>query len=418
MSEAPWEAYLASRFPGYLLPASRREALSEEEAARFLSRLGGDAAQLERVRAASLAAAHAGAIEEFALRALPDWLARPPPPPGEVAPRAWEGSAPGRLDVMATLRLRLAGHSTRFVTRARAAGGERLEDVVLKAAARRLRAALRALAAAGLDRLGGWTAAADCEAALEGALGAPAFGAIADAPIGPAEEEAALRGPHPAHALAARLHRAARVAQDSRDPAAIARLVAEGALGPLAASTRFELAVLLRLVEAIEAGLEARAPGRFRLRRTAVLPEREEVAAFEGPAGARVRVFYNQACLPAGPHELGARHYLGREGRLRPDVVVVIEAPGREARAVVVEAKHSEDAGYLVEGWGQALLYRHEYAPLLTGWPKVVLVSSGAIAGAVRRGDEVIAVGWEGWMGEAGVGAWIENGVLEGIWPA
>lgn len=404
MSEAPWEAYLASRFPGYLLPASRREALSEEEAARFLSRLGGDATQLERVRVASLAAAHAGAIEEFALRALPDWLARPPPPPGEVAPRAWEGSAPGRLDVMATLRLRLAGQSTRFVTRARGAGGERGEDAVLKAAARRLRAVLRALAAAALDRIGGWTAAAACEAALEGALGAPAFGAIADAPIGPAEEEAALGGPHPAYALGARLHRAARVAQDSRDPAAIARLVAEGALGPLAASTRFELAVLLRLVEAIEA------TGRFRLRRTAVLPDREEVAVFDAPAGARVRVFYNQACLPAGPHELGVRHYLGREGRLRPDVVAVIEAPGREARAVVVEAKHSEDAGYLVEGWGQALLYRQEYAPLLTGWPKVVLVSSGAIAGAVRRGDDVIAVGWEGWVGEG-----IAEGVLEGV---
>src|SRR5690606_17304107 len=154
-----------------------------------------------------------------------------------------------------------------------------------------------------------------------------------------------------------------------------ARLVARGALAPLNASTRFELAVLLRLVEALEAGLAARAPGPIRLRRTAVLRGRREIAVLEAPGGACLRVFYHQACLPPGPHELGARHYLGQPGRLRPDITVLVEAPGRPVRAVIVEAKLSDDPAYLLEGLQQALLYRLEYAPALSGWPKVVLVT-------------------------------------------
>ena len=33
MSEAAWEAYLAERFPGYLLPGAQRRALPEDAAA-------------------------------------------------------------------------------------------------------------------------------------------------------------------------------------------------------------------------------------------------------------------------------------------------------------------------------------------------------------------------------------------------
>ena len=409
MNEAPWEAYLAARFPGYLLPEARRRGLPEAAAARFLERLGGGPAQLELLRAASFAARHAGAIEALALEALPDLLPRLPLG-AEAAPRIWEGRLPGRPDVAATLRCRFAGQPTRFVTRGRGAGGDRLEDAVVQSAARRIRAALGALAAAGLRGVGSFTQGTACAEALDRALASPALASIPDAPIGAAEEDFALAAPHPAYPLAARLHRAAREAQDGRDPAALARLVAEGALAPLQASTRFELAVLLRLVEALEAGLAARAPGRFLLRRTAVLPGRREVAALEAPGGARLRVFYNQACLPSGPHELGARRYLGQQARLRPDMVLQVEAPRRSPRAAVVEAKLSEDRGYLVEGWQQALLYRLEYAPALTGWPKVVLVTSTPIAAPPRREDEVIAVGWDGWVGEG-----IVDGLLEGL---
>jgi len=416
----PWEAFLAARFPGYLLPEACRRALPEEAAARFLERLLDLPDQLPLLRAASVVAREREAIEELALRQLPD-LARRRPPRAATARRAWEGRLPGRLDVEATLRGHLEGRRSRFVTREPAREVDRPEDVLLKATARRLRGVLRELGAAGLLPAGAggspqrsaaaWgSELARCEATLDHPWITAALAPIADAPITLAHEEAALAARHPAHALAARLHVALREGLDDPDPAAIARVLAEGALAPLRASTRFELAVLLRLVEAVEARLEARAPGRWAFRRTAVLQGRRDVADFEGEGGVHVRFFYNQACLPPGPHDTGVRRYFGHPGRLRPDISIIVERPGRPARAVVVEVKLSSDPDYLVQGYREALLYRMEYAAHLTGWPGAILVTSVPVAAAARREDDVIAVGWDSWVPEA-----VLDGLLEGI---
>jgi hypothetical protein len=70
-STPPWETFLASCFPGYLLPEAYRSALPEPIAARFLERLGGGPRRLFLLRATSVVAAHADAICRFALDALP-----------------------------------------------------------------------------------------------------------------------------------------------------------------------------------------------------------------------------------------------------------------------------------------------------------------------------------------------------------
>jgi len=44
---------------------------------------------------------------------------------------------------------------------------------------------------------------------------------------------------------------------------------------------------------------------------------------------------------------------------------------------MVFECKHSNDAGYLAQGYREAMLYRHEYCDHLTGWPKAALVLFG-----------------------------------------
>jgi hypothetical protein len=251
----PWEAFLAERFPGYLLPRSWRRALPEEAAARFLERLGGRPEQLLLLRAAGLVSRRSEEIQELALRQLPS-LARGLPPRAATARQAWEGRAPGRPDVAATLRCHLEGRRSRFVTHGAVRAFDRPENVLAKAVARRLCGVLGMLGKAGWGR-----ELAGCIDELNRLLEASPLGEIPDEPITGIHEQAALGARHPAYALSARLHRALREGLDEADPAAIARVLAEGALAPLSAPARFELAVLIRLIEAIEGRLEQRGGG-------------------------------------------------------------------------------------------------------------------------------------------------------------
>jgi hypothetical protein len=75
-----------------------------------------------------------------------------------------------------------------------------------------------------------------------------------------------------------------------------------------------------------------------------------------------------------------------------------------------VEIKHSSNPATLLAGYHEAQLYRLEYARWLTGWPKAALVSSGVLAGASRRSDDVIAVDWARWVPEE-----VVDGLLSGL---
>jgi len=164
-------------------------------------------------------------------------------------------------------------------------------------------------------------------------------------------------------------------------------------------------------MHAVRGRVDEREPGLWTLHRTAILPDRREIADFERQDGARVRLFYNQVWLAPGPHDHGVRRYLGQQGRLRPDITVLVDLPAQGLRrAAVIEAKLSSDPEYLAQGYRQALLYSHEYAPELTGWPKAILVASSSVPGEPRREDDVIAVDWERWVPET-----VLDGLLEGI---
>lgn len=404
-----WEEFLRLHFPGFLLPDAALGELSEEAADRFLEGLGGRPNELSILRAASLCAAHGEAIEAFARVDLPALL-RALPQRNVAASVSWEGRAPGRLDVAATLRSRLEGRSTRFTVRAPRRAVDRPENVLVKVVARRLVAVVASLASAGVLARTGWGAAASAWAgALESALASSPLRAIDDAPIDAHHERCALASAHPAHLGAAALHRAVREGLDDRSPQRIARAVAEGALLPRDDSARFELAVLLRLVEALAARLT---PLGFTLHRTLILAGRREVADF-ARGDRHLRVHYNQACLDPGPYDAGLRRYLGQTGRLRPDVTVIAEAPGQAPRAAVIEAKLSADPSYLAEGFREAWLYRTELAAQLRGWPKAILVASAPLPGEPRREDDVIAVGWDRWVPPL-----VLDGLVEGVLAA
>jgi hypothetical protein len=408
---ADWEVFLIDHFPGYLLPQAYRRALPAEAAARFLERLGEAPRSLFLLRASSFLAARAEAIRAFVLEELPPLIASLPPR-AQTDARIVTGSIEGRLDIPATLKQRLEGRAAHAVIRAPRLRRDRPETLLLKAVAARLLDVLRAFRSAGgvyLASAAAFQGLAACEEALSRALATTSLGALPEEPITPFHEQAAMEARRPGYTLAASLYRALHEALDADSPELIAKLVAEGALLPLEASTRFEIAVLIRLIQALRRFVDERAPGRFTLHNTVILPDRRDVAELVREGGGRVRLFYNQAVLSPGPHDRGVRHYLGQTGRLRPDITVVIEGHSGVSRAAVVEIKLSSEPDYLAQGYRQALVYRHEFAPDLTSWPKAILVCSADIPGAPRREDDVIAVGWSEWVPEIVLDGWLRD---------
>lgn len=394
---APWDDYLREHFPGYLLPEAKRVELSASEAECFLERLTGRQQELDLLRAVSTLSPHVDGLRHYVLRELPE-LIRVLPSRTDVLRREWEGGFQGRLDVRGTLAHALAGRPTRFVTRSRQRNFALPENALVRATAERLLQVLVSLRQRGLMSESGWAAGLqECEGGLRHQLTATVLREVPAERIDPRHEQAAHASRLPAHRSTLAWWRTLRRGLEATDPKIVAKVVAEGALQPLDAPTRFEVAVVMRLVQALESRLRSREPSAWTLRRTMVHRQRADIAAFERADGTCVRIFYNQSELPSGPADLGARHYLGNSGRMRPDVTVVTERAG-ERSAAVLEVKLSDSRSYLLRGYHEAMLYRHEYAPFLKGWPKAVLVSSARVDGPLRVGDEVVAVGWEHWV--------------------
>ncbi|MBN8227993.1 hypothetical protein JYK02_10785 [Corallococcus macrosporus] len=404
-----WEEFLRGHFPGYLLPESQRQRIDAADAARFLERLTGRPQQLRLLLTASLLAANMDALRELALEQLPQ-LIRTLTARTEVHPRLWEGGYQGRLDVRATLARHLAGEPTRFVTRARRRRFDLPEQVLVRATVKRLIDVLAELRAARITESYGWSAdASDCEARLRHLLESTVLREVPQERPGAFHLRAAELARHPCYGLARWWHLQLEQLR-TEDPVRLARILSEGALSPMNDYTRFELAVAIRLLQCLEARLEVRQPGRWTLQRTLVMHGRTELAVLVRDDGARVRLFYNQAVLGPGAVEAGSRHYLGHNGRMRPDLTLKVSLPGGKERGAVVEIKHSAEPGTLLAGFHEANLYRLEYATWMSGWPQAVLVASGTVAGVPRREDDVIAVDWARWVPDD-----VVDGFLDGL---
>ncbi|WP_437634179.1 hypothetical protein [Sorangium sp. So ce854] len=409
-----WEDELREHFPGYLLPASARRALSREAAERFLSRLGHRADLLDLLLAASALSPLADEVRAFA-RELP-LIARELPSRAEIQRVDARGSIRGRIDVPGTLRKRASGAPDSVISRVPERRFDLPENVLLVATAERLAGLLARLEQSGAISKGtkkswakGFTEDAE---AIRHALSATVLDEVPRAPVQAVHEQAARAARQSVYRRALRLHEAMN-RMDTNDAAALARLVAEGALAPMDAATRFELAVLIRLGRRIEDALRARGVA-VELHRALIERGRAEVFDFAA-GGAHLRVFYNQVCFdPLGPRDRGVLHYFGNDGRFRPDLTIELVRDAKRIRAVVIEVKLSDKRDYLERGYHEALLYRAEYDRDLTGWPKAILVvSSAAIHGAPRREDEVIAVDWASWVPDT-----VLDGLLDGFGAA
>lgn len=405
--QGDWETYLSSHFLGYLLPSSAAVRLEEAAARRFLSRLSDRPNALELLRSATSLAPHFERFVQFTNRLLPELL-RVLPSRNAVIVRRWEGGFHGRLNLRRTLEERIRGSPGSFVTSSRRRDYSLPENMLVRKVVEWLASQIESLRLAGLLSASGWGASyLGQEAKLRRVLGASRLAEVELGPVSSMHVEAAREARHLCYKEAVWWWQLAEESQ-TRNQERLAQLVATGALLPLAPETRFELAVVVRLLEALEARLCQ--GGTWKMERCLVMPGRDEVARFHSAEGRAVRVFYNQCVLPPGPADLGARHYLGQSGRLRPDVTVTVEHNATRLRGHVFEAKLSSSSSYLLGGFHEAILYANEYAEELRGWPKSGLVSSSPLPGAPRLGDAVIAVDWDRWVPDE-----VVTGILDGL---
>jgi hypothetical protein len=391
---ADWERFVAAHFPAYLLPAAHRQAISRATAEQFLSRFGGSETDLELVCAASLFsdASKIGVLVELAEKLLPS-LAAQLPAVTEVHRREWEGGFRGRLDLPATLALHRAGKQTRYVTRDRRRRFDLPETLLVRAVVDRLCRLLRRLSRTGVIDARGWGARLlDVEQRLGSTV---VKSSLRDIPVVPVERsslDAATRARHPAYAACAAWQSWLAGALDHADTRALH--LAAGALVALNAEQRFQVAVLLRLLQSIQSEVERREPDLWELQYTAITEGRKDVAALVREDGAAIRFHYDQAVLSSGPRDALVAHHLASTGRARPDVTIVFHRPDSSWSALVVEAKQSTDRRYLVKGIEEAIVYHHEYEGRLVDWPRVIVVAEGGFVGQPRRQDDVIALNW------------------------
>jgi hypothetical protein len=246
-----WQSYLDDRFPGFLLPASEHHAVGRDIAERFLARLTGNPRSLFLLEAASLIAAKRRLLRDFAGHWLPDLIAVLPSR-AEVQRRVWRGGYQGRLDIPATQALHLAGQTATFVTRSRRRAFDLPENVFLKGIVQRTAEILAELRSNELLDTQDWSRIArDSESNLRRALLASPLRDLRLMAVDSFQVQACRNARHPAYDLALQWHAALTSVLDGDDTARRAEIIAEGALRPLDPPKRFELATLVRVMEAL-----------------------------------------------------------------------------------------------------------------------------------------------------------------------
>lgn len=395
-----WEEYLSGRAIGFLLPEAEANGVSLESAETLLERLTGSARALRLLRLASVFSGRLAELASFAEAV--ESLVRVLPSRSTIRTRHWQGGFHGRLDVRATQMLHAQGQRTTFVTREPVRSFDFPETLFLRAVLHRLVASIRELRDHdAISEKHSWgqvvlSVASRLEHLVESSRlrQVPLLGLKELS----AHRAAAMVARHQAYRLAVEWNQQMADGLDSSDPREIARVLAQGALWPASVDTRFEIAVALRLVEALNRRLSEKcAAGGFGFSRAIVMKDRSEIAVFT--RGTRtLSVFYNQAVLPSGNCDLGTARYVGLNGRMRPDVTLTLQSGAVDVTSFVIEVKLTSDRSYVAQGFKEAVLYRWEYANHLNSWPKAVVVTSCSLPPPeLRREDDVLAVDWANW---------------------
>jgi hypothetical protein len=393
-----WEDELKTFFPGYFLPAASTSKMSLDEAERFLSRLGCEEGSLVALLDVSVVACMPEKIRQFT-KELQN-VASAIPSRTRMEQVEANGVIRGRINVQRTIRASFGGRSDVVVTQLPRRRFDIPENILLVCTARRIADLLKSLAARSvipsLSAKTGWGAGLlECAATIASTLQRSMLSKVAIHAVGSLHLVAAKQSPHLVHQLALEIYLSL---ERAREPRHMTRVLAEGALSPLKADRRFELAVIIRLVRCLESRLEGSG---FKLVQRLIERGRREI--FELVSGEKQILIYLDMALfeEWGSRELGMSHYFGGKRR-RPDVSVEFVISGRRTHAVVIEAKESSNPEYLKEGFHEAILYRVDHGQHLHVWPgSILVVSMGELQGKPRTEDSVVAVGWKDWVPNA-----------------
>lgn len=390
-----WEVFLQEHFPGFLLPKNAHHRVTPDVARAFLEALGLPGRNLSALRTMSLLASRDSELRDFACYWLPE-LVRVLPSRALVKQRVWRGGYQGRLDARATLARHIGGEPDVFVTRGRHRDFNLPENVFVRSLASRTVAVLEAVQSLGLLHGEEWTGgSAQSLASLRMLLSSTVLREVDEGPVDAHQLRAAANARHPAFRSALSWHEALTQALDSDDPERLAKLLSDGALRPMAEAKRFEIAVLLTLLQTLEVRLSPESG--WDVSRDIIVSGRQAIATFRRE-NESLRVFYDQAILPLnkalGPRDRGVAHYLGSSGRLRPDITIERTHADGSVNFVVFELKLTNNPSYAASGYSEAIVYCHEYAEHLHGWPKAVLVTSCPVHAEPSREHDVVAVHW------------------------
>ncbi len=406
-----WQEYLSTRAIGFLLPAAEVNGVSLEAAQTLLERLTGAPRALRLLRLASVFSSSLTELTSFIEEV--ESLVRSLPSRSTIRTRHWEGGFHGRLDIRATQQLHAQAQRTSFVTREPVRNFDFPETIFLRALVQRLIASIRELREHdAISETPSWGQVALSSASqLEHLVESSRLRLV---PLRPSKElashrVAAMSARHPAYRLAVEWHQRLAEGLDSDDPLQLAKVLSRGALWPANVDTRFEIAVAVRLVEALNGRLvEKYSASGFEFCRSIVMSNRNEIAVFK--RGTRsLSVYYNQAELPSGSCDEGIERYIGIAGRMRPDVTISVMEGKKEITSFVVEVKHTPYKSYVAQGFKEAVVYRWEYAEHLHAWPKAIVVTSCPLPAAeLRREDEVVALDWTRWGSAQLVDAFLE----------
>lgn len=382
-----WETWLEGRFSAYLLRCAKGRAHPAAAVARALARLAGDPGSLHQLATLAFLLDPGNHIEALVCDDLPHYLRRVYPRTERVREEL-RGQVRGRLDWARTIVLR---QQTRDMTRAVTTSLRRTfaspELLLLRWLVERIRVAAATLGPSGYARDDLWVARLSrIHAAADACL---RYAALRDLPAKRPDAEAL------------------RLCNSSRDPAirraadvarAHARLLplprhehlrdalARYSLVPYQAETRFELYILLAVMESIDRIWPDAT------RNDTIIASRRKAVAVWRRKSASLALYYNQGASP-GAYSRALRHAYDAPSRLRPDLRLLYWDPGHQAE-MLLDAKLSDSLGYL----RAAYLKMHGYiadrphAFKSTARPQAIVLANRPLSRLPHPGDPVVFI--------------------------
>lgn len=405
MTSPAWEEWLSGRFAGFLLPDAGGGSRSPEHVREALARLTGRPGALSTLAELSFLLDPELGTQELILDLVPRLLRHVYPQTHRVVDER-RGSARGRIDWARTLELRMRTRDRSWFTGVSPKRSFATPELLLiRFLLERVLSCIAGLARGVLDPKPGWQG--DLAALHTAATGARAHAAMRDLPVTRPtgdQRRACAQSRDPIVRAAVRV-----VANHDRllpDPDALEATVARFALAPLDVNKRFELYVLLRVMDVLDGELRG-----FQREDDLIQTRRSAVARWELPGGT-LSLFYDQS-PEAGLHADVTQHYLGNSGAVRPDVRLAFQTPSG-TRELYLDAKNSVKMSYLTHSHLKMLGYVAD-APtrFVEPGPKVILVTPREVVGEPRLEDAVSYVAAEDCGAEGRLrgllGTWLER---------